>query len=106
MPGVQGESRGKREVMSDKNAYTCERCKQTVVTIDRVEGTTPMMIRCRATKGCQGMMMSSWYMNVPDIEPSFEWRKPTQQEYRKLSPAMKQHIDMGGLDLYPLAAAR
>lgn len=83
------------------NRYTCEDCKQSIVTIDRDKGTTPMMLRCRATRGCKGMMMSAWYTDVKG-EPAFEWRKPTKKEYRRASAPMKEHFDMGGLDIYPI----
>lgn len=86
----------------ETNLYRCERCNGTIVTIDRDDGTTPMMLRCRARIDCDGMMQSSWYQGMADLVPSFEWRKPTKNEYRKMSAAMRDHVDMGGLDLYPI----
>lgn len=38
----------------EKNSYTCIKCRQQIITIDSNDGTTPMGIRCRATKGCDG----------------------------------------------------
>lgn len=89
----------------EKNLYRCEKCNEAVITVDTDDGTTPMMIRCRASVNCYGVMISSLYRNVPDSEPLFEWRKPTKSEYRRSSAAMQHHFDMGGLDLYPLMRA-
>lgn len=85
-----------------RNAYTCQSCKKTIVTVDRDEGTTPFMIGCRADLPCGGYMESHFY-RIDDVEgdPLFEWRKPTPAEYKKASRAMKDHFDTGGLDLYP-----
>jgi hypothetical protein len=35
-------------------------------------------------------------------EPAYEWRKPTRAEYRRMAPAMREHVDRGGLDIYSL----
>jgi hypothetical protein len=51
------------------NVYTCQKCGGKTVTID-----------------------------VHDM-PQFEWFKPIGSEYNKLSRAMKEHVDKGGLDL-------
>lgn len=84
-----------------KNKYTCDVCGASIVTIDKNEGVTPMFIQCSGIWGCPGKMVSSMYMNVSG-EPTFEWRNPTPEEYRKLSHAMKMHIDRGGLEIYPI----
>lgn len=87
------------------NRYTCERCRGTVITIDREEGVTPFMVRCRADVfakgGCGAFMVSSFYRDVEGV-PTFEWRKPTKAEYRKYSPEMRDHVDQGGLCIYPI----
>jgi DNA-directed RNA polymerase subunit RPC12/RpoP len=85
----------------EKNSYKCTKCWRQIITVDSDDGTTPMGIRCRATRGCDGLMQSAFYRNVTG-EPTFEWRKPTAKEYRKATPAMKQHFDMGGLDIFPI----
>lgn len=84
------------------NRYTCTSCEGHIVTIDRDDGTTPFMLRCRATDGCNGMMQSSFYRVPPYAVPTFEWRKPTYTEFRKSSKAMQQHFEMGGLDIHPI----
>ncbi|GEM_PF-2241886 len=87
----------------EKNCYRCEKCGKAIITIDHDDGTTPMMIRCRATLNCEGWMMSSWYQNVPNEEPTYTWRKAKPSEYRKASVVMKDHFDKGGLALHQLA---
>lgn len=85
-----------------KNRYTCQKCGGQIVTEDRDEGTTPFMIDCEATKGCPGPMQSAFYQGVgPGESATFIWRKPTPREYKRAHPAMKQHFDQGGLDIYP-----
>lgn len=47
-------------------------------------------------------MVSGWYMEQITEAPIMEWRRPTAGQYKRMSPAMKEHIDRGGLDLYPI----
>lgn len=82
-----------------KNRYTCRRCGGSIVTMDVDEGTTPFMLNCRATEGCEGTMESSFYKGV-DGEPEFVWRKPTPAEYEAANEAMRHHFDKGGLDIF------
>lgn len=84
-----------------KNKYTCDVCGGAVVTIDIDEGVTPFMLPCYATKDCGGTMTSGFYAARDLGEPQYEWRKPTPKQYRRMSPAMKDHVDRGGLELYP-----
>ena len=83
------------------NRYSCDTCKKSIITIDREKGTTPMFLKCRATPNCFGQMSSAMYRGVSG-QPTFEWRKPTPEEYKAMSKPMKQHIDMGGLALYAI----
>ena len=89
--------------MSRLNRYTCQSCRGSIVTVDRDEGTTPFMLLCRATKGCHGHMYSSFYRVDGAPAPQYEWRKATPAEYSASDPAMRQHFDMGGLDIHPLS---
>lgn len=84
-----------------QNRYTCQTCNGSIVTVDRDEGVTPFMICCRATPGCRGAMYSSFYRGEPGT-PTYEWRKATPAEYAKSSPEMREHFDMGGLDIHAL----
>ena len=81
------------------NSYRCDTCKKIIVTVDRDDGVTPFMLGCRATKNCGGMMQSAMYTDWRR-NPTFEWRKATPEEYAKASPGMKEHFDMGGLDIH------
>lgn len=92
-----------------RNRYTCAECRGSIITEDRDQGTTPFMIDCYATKNCSGSMRSECYCGdfVNSATPAtFIWRKPTPEEYAKAHPAMKEHFDMGGLDIYPADALR
>lgn len=94
------------EAAGRRNAYVCNECGGIVVTVNRHEGVTPMMLRCRATPSCGGMMASRMYRLPPGApEPSFEWYSPSRSERRKLSPAMRDHVDRGGLDIRPIKPA-
>lgn len=85
------------------NRYTCQKCGQGIVTIDEDEGVTPFMLACRATKGCDGIMQSSFYRtDESEGAAQFAWRKPSRKEYEASSPGMKQHFDMGGLDIHQI----
>jgi hypothetical protein len=85
------------------NIYVCEKCGGNTVTIDIHEGCTPFMLDCRASGkegDCDGMAQSSFYRVSPlSPEPQWEWFKPIEEDYDSLSPAMRQHVDDGGLDI-------
>lgn len=82
------------------NCYVCETCTLVTTTADIHEGVTPFMIRCPA---CCGKAISRLYpkgkipANIPT--PDLEWYKPSGKDYQKLSAAMKEHVDHGGLDM-------
>lgn len=82
-----------------KNAYVCHVCGGKTVTIDRDDGVTPFMIRCRATKDCEAMAESSFYRCDPTLVPTHEWYRPGAAEIGAATPAMRQHYEMGGLGL-------
>ena len=87
-----------------KNRYVCQTCGQSIVTVDIEEGVTPFMIGCKATKDCDGDMYSSFYGVGQSLEATFEWYKPTDfsqypEEHRD---AMREHVEMGGLDIRPI----
>ena len=86
------------------NVYVCGDCRKLTVTVDVDEGVTPFMIECQNGKGgCGGYAYSQFYPSgtkpawIPD--PQWEWFKPTGEGYAKLSEAMKEHVDKGGLDI-------
>jgi len=91
---------------SKRNSYQCITCKGIIFTEDQDKGVTPFMLECRATAGCGGEMHSAFY-RLPEmaaqVRPHYVWRKPTPKEYAEMRPEMKEHIDNGGLEIYPLA---
>jgi hypothetical protein len=98
------------EMTLRKNVYMCDRCGLPTVTVDLESGVTPFMLNCRANgEGmCAGTARSLCYhaksfpAHLP--APSFEWFKPRGSEYRKLNKAMREHVDLGGLDIRPITA--
>lgn len=80
-----------------KNIYTCEWCQRNVVTVDRDDGVTPFLIDCLF--GCRAVMKSSFYRVPQGLTAEYEWYKPDAEEIDKMTPAMRQHVEQGGLDL-------
>lgn len=79
------------------NSYRCDTCEGLIVTIDRDEGVTPFMLRCRVTEKCGGSMTSSFYKLHAPGEPTWEWRKPTEAEIQRASTGLRGHYEQGGL---------
>lgn len=82
--------------MSDKgriNKYRCV-CGYNMVTIDREEGVTPMMVKCN---NCGNMMRSMWYQVDQSLTPTHEWYMPGRRGIRKLGGALREHVEKGGL---------
>lgn len=81
------------------NTYTCDKGHVTV-TEDLVEGTTPMMLRCRqkdddGKHNCNEMARSAWYMCDQGLTPEYEWYKPESEN--GLNKEERDHVRMGGL---------
>ena len=83
-----------------KNVYTCDTCRGQVVTVDTDKGVTPFMIACRATPGCKGFMISSFYHCDPASIATFEFYRPETIE--GLDPPTQEHVMKGGLLLRPV----
>ncbi len=80
------------------NVYTCPDCHVDMVTVDVDEGTTPFMLGCRSTPGCEGMAESHFYVPDPGHgPPRWEWYKPSAKQIKKASPGMRHHAELGGL---------
>lgn len=78
------------------NCYTCKNCGHVVKTVDIDNGVTPFIIGCDE---CGENMYSSFYKdNFPEIEPTYEWFRPSLEATKKMSPGMQDHILNGGLD--------
>ena len=91
-----------------KNVYTCTRCHERIVTVDRDVGVTPMMLACKVNRcsdklrpgeAMAPMMMSSGYCVDQTLEPTHEWYRPEGPELETLSEAMRDHVTKGGLEL-------
>src|SRR5215475_4733819 len=87
------------------NCYICQKCGGSIVTIDREGGVTPSILSCLASKGCDGIMQSSFYMADQNLTPDYEWRRPTKGEYLRMRAPVREYIERGGLDLYPVRPA-
>ena len=87
------------------NLYQCEDCQGQIITVDRVDGTTPMMLACRATKDCEGEMQSAWYRVDPALveQATYEWYTPDAAELATMSRGMQSHVEQGGLALREIA---
>lgn len=82
-----------------KNLYFCNTCGHGIVTLDVDSGVTPFIIGCE--RGCGGAALSFFYRcpqpMLANIQPVFEWYKPTPDEVATLSDAVRDHIARGGL---------
>jgi hypothetical protein len=79
---------------ADEPSLKCWRCG----TVSRPVAATG------AREGdCDGWATSAMYPKGPRPPhippPAWEWYKPTGADYDKLPPAMKEHVDSGGLDI-------
>lgn len=89
-----------------RNIYVCTKCLGHVITEDAEEGVTPFGMACRATIGCEGTMESSFYrVWNQTMAADFEWRKPNALEFAGLDKATIEHVNKGGLLIYPLTDA-
>ena len=84
------------ERAGEVNRYDCKACGGSLTSVLRVDGTTPAMLRCKATPGCAGEMWSAFYRG-PFGEPEWEWYRPPST--RALSASMRAHVRAGGLVL-------
>lgn len=104
------------EAANKINGYACENCKGVTYTINRDEGATPFMIKCRvATGGCGGMTQSLFHCVPQDERPGWEWIMPTPEEFDEWIKRHNQeehrgnltaHVANGGMLLRKLDAIR
>jgi hypothetical protein len=78
-----------------KNIYICEGCRCSITTIDKDDGVTPYLVKCRVTPGCSKLMRSQFYRVDQVLEPNYEWYKPDDSE--KIERGYEEHVAMGGL---------
>lgn len=93
------------EAKGQINVYLCEQCGGKIVTRNRDTGTTPFILRCRATEGCDGEMHSLIYRVDQNQVAGWEWYAPKSAGERKKidTPGMAEHVKLGGLMLRSLA---
>lgn len=81
-----------------KNIYLCPSCGHGFVSLDVDEGTTPFMTKCL---NCSDMAQSMCYAAPQEvlgrIAPALEWYLPSPNAVKKMSPAVKSHVEKGGL---------
>lgn len=89
------------------NVYVCPQCGWRMVTINRLEGTTPMFVRCGngCDRGDFPVACSSMYRADQAQTPTHEWYRPTTASERKKldDPGVRQHVEAGGLLLRRIA---
>lgn len=86
------------------NLYNCRSCGNTIITIDKDKGTTPMFLGCENYGGCKDGRMFSMMYNVPEIlVPSHEWYKPQLSECKSYEV---DHVQNGGLLLRKIEGLR
>lgn len=98
MKAAQGATRAKS--YGRDNAYVCDRCRGVIFTRDMEEGVTPFMLPCLADVACIGLMASKMYRVPAGVVPHYQWRKPTAEEYARMTVSSRRHIDQGGLEIY------
>lgn len=76
------------------NTYVCTTCNGSIVTRNDDVGTTPFMLRCRATRGCQGFMESQFGRVKPGAMPTHEWYLRT--DFDKMTDEESLHATRGG----------
>jgi hypothetical protein len=107
----------------EKNVYTCDKCGEYTVTVDKDEGVTPFTIRCRAKDhpikggmtivGCAGRARSACYrlagvLGSAYSNPEWEWYHPDADEMKRwaahrFGPDVVDHVERGGLLLRHIA---
>lgn len=72
------------------NAYSCPRCLDLTVTVVIDWGTTPFILGCRVTEGCDGDARSMFYRCSPQAigRLTHGWYRPDDT-----GPGMKHEVD-------------
>jgi len=85
------------------NGYQCQKCRKTIYTIIKDNGTTPFMVRCRI---CGDGEAYSMFYRIPQLDGEhvkYEWYRPSAEEVEQaedaVKPALQQHVEQGGLVL-------
>lgn len=78
--------------------YECNWCSHHLFTTYAEKGVTPFTMGCKEC-GNGTMYHSRTFDAVPSEEKVLKWIRPTYEQYRKLHPGDREHINMGGLIL-------
>lgn len=86
------------------NAYRCGSCERWTVVVHRDPGITPMLIRCKATIGCNGGAMSVGYPEGRTPKKfidacKHEWYRPESDDPILNNEEMRTYIENGGVAL-------
>lgn len=78
------------------NIYTCDTCREHIVTEDIDRGVTPFLISCEYCT--RGKMRSSMY-RVFDLsmKEGYHWYTPSADELERDTPWAREHVEKGGL---------
>lgn len=87
------------------NGWLCKVCDKVTITLQRIEGTTPMFLGCRITPDCKGTAVSMMYPKpFPKdllMNPGVwgEWYVPEAGDPILEVIGMADHVAKGGLAL-------
>lgn len=93
------------------NVWLCETCGVGVLCVDEHPGVTPMMVshHTLGDPDCAGMCASQFYRRdkileyAPayrghtNLEPTYEWYRPSEVELRGENAEVRGHVYQGGL---------
>jgi len=90
------------------NHYICQKCRRPTIAKHEDEGVTPATLTCRATPGCLGLAVSTFYTGSqnPKQVPHIIWFRPATYEdavqwinehvFRKHRVDVLEHYEQGG----------
>ena len=99
------------EQKNAENEYICPKCRKMSRTVNRDNGTTPFMLLCKATPGCDGHSQSNFYRKTSNDTPKWEWIAPTPEEFEQwirdevaeeYRDGLQDHVRNGGMLLRKL----
>ena len=84
-----------------ENTYICQTCNGSIRTRNDDVGTTPFILKCRATEGCNGPMHSQFGRVNPKQTITHEWY--LRQDYHRMTLAEYDHARKGGAFIRQIA---
>lgn len=89
------DGRGTFDLYECRELSTGKSCGHSIITTYADKGVTPFVIPC--PKCGLSMSHTRTFRSVPPGTPVIKWVRPTYEQYVKLSPGLKQHVERGGL---------